>query len=103
MRRAGAGPERQPDGSWAIPGDHLARAEASAQRQQRDRPVTLAIISLRPVGDLVGVEGPTWPTRELASPAPETVRDAGFGPRVGDALLIRAPRVVKQQRGDGEW
>jgi type IV secretory pathway VirD2 relaxase len=28
MRRAGAGPERQPDGSWAIPGDHLARAEA---------------------------------------------------------------------------
>jgi type IV secretory pathway VirD2 relaxase len=35
MRRAGAGTERQADGSWSIPPDHLDRAETFAQRQQR--------------------------------------------------------------------
>ncbi|APL96427.1 DUF3363 domain-containing protein [Sphingobium indicum] len=102
MRRAGAGPERQPDGSWAIPGDHLARAEAYAQRQQRDRPVTLAILSLRPVGDLVGVEAPTWLDRELASRAPETVRDAGFGREVRTALVVRRQWLLEQQLADGD-
>src|SRR3546814_11801531 len=102
MRRAGAGPERQPDGSWAIPGDHLARAEAYAQRQQRDRPVTLAILSLRPVGDLVGVEAPTWLDRELASRAPETVRDAGFGREVRTALVVRRQWLLEPQLADGD-
>jgi len=44
MRRAGAGPERQADGSWTIPEDHLDRAAAFARQQQRERPVALTIL-----------------------------------------------------------
>src|SRR3546814_5414385 len=79
MRRAGAGPERNADGSWSIPGDHLVRAEAFAQRQRRDRPVALSILSSRQVGDLAAIEAPTWLDRKLASGAAEPVRDIGFG------------------------
>lgn len=32
MRRVGAGSERQADGSWSIPQDHLTRTEIFAQR-----------------------------------------------------------------------
>lgn len=102
MRRAGVGPERQPDGSWTIPGDHLARAEVYAQRQQRDRPVSLAILSPRPVGDLVGREAPTWLDRELASGAPGVVRDTGFGRDVRDAMAARRQWLVEQQLADGD-
>lgn len=102
MRRAGAGPERQPDGSWTIPADHLARAEIYARRQQRDRPVTLAVLSPRPLGDLVGVEAPTWLDRELASGAPNMVRDTGFGREVRDAVAARRQWLVEQQLADGD-
>lgn len=102
MRRADAGPERQPDGSWTIPADHLARAETFAQRQQRDRPIALAILSPRPVGDLVGLEAPTWLDRELASGAPGAVRDAGFGREVRGALAARRQWLVEQQLADGD-
>nr|WP_062120861.1 relaxase/mobilization nuclease RlxS [Sphingobium sp. MI1205] len=102
MRRAGAGPERQPDGSWTIPNDHLARAEGFAQAQQRNRPVALAILSSQMVGDLVGVEAPTWLDRELASGASGAVRDAGFGREVHDALAMRRQWLVEQQLADGD-
>src|SRR3546814_13852009 len=68
-------PERQADGSWTIPHDHLARVEAFAQRQHRDRPVAVSILSPRPVGNLVSIEAPTWLDRELASVSPGAVRD----------------------------
>lgn len=102
MRRVGAGPERQADGSWTIPADHLARAETFSQRQQRDRPIALAILSPRPVGDLVGVEAPTWLDRDLASGASGAVRDAGFGREVRDALTARRLWLVEQQLADGD-
>ena len=70
MRRVGAGPERQADGSWTIPSDHLARAEAFAQRQQRDRPIALSILSSRPVGDLTAIEAPTWLDADSDEAAP---------------------------------
>lgn len=102
MRRAGAGPERTADGSWSIPQDHLARAEVFAQRQQRDRPVALSILSPRPVGDLVSIEAPTWLDRELASATSGAVRDAGFGREVRTALAARRQWLIEQQLADGE-
>lgn len=102
MRRAGAGPERHADGSWTIPGDHLARAEAFAQRQQRDRPVALSILSPTPIAELAAKEAPTWLDRELASGAPEGVRDAGFGREVRAALAIRRQWLIEQQLADGD-
>lgn len=102
MRRAGAGPERMADGSWFIPDDHLSRAEAFAQRQQRDRPVALSILSSRPVGDLVAIEAPTWLDRELASGTSGSARDTGFGREVRTALAARRQWLIEQQLADGD-
>lgn len=102
MRRAGVGPKRQVDGSWTIPSDHIAQAEAFAQRQQRDRPIALSILSLRPVGELVAIEAPTWLDRELASGASSAARDAGFGHEVRTALAARRQWLIEQRLADGE-
>jgi type IV secretory pathway VirD2 relaxase len=101
MRRAGAGPERHADGSWSIPSDHLLRTEAFAQRQQRDRPIALSILSVRPISDLVALEASTWLDRELAAGAACVVRDAGFGREVREALAARRQWLVKQQLAQG--
>ncbi|MDZ7281351.1 relaxase/mobilization nuclease and DUF3363 domain-containing protein [Sphingomonas sanguinis] len=102
MRRAGAGPDRLADGSWIIPGDHLARAEAFAQRQQRDRPVTLSILSSRQIGHLSTVEAPTWIDRELATGIGAPVRDAGFGREVRTAMAARRQWLIEQQLATSE-
>ncbi|GAY19632.1 relaxase/mobilization nuclease RlxS [Sphingobium fuliginis] len=102
LRRAGVGPERHPDGSWSIPQDHLARAEAFSRRQQSDRPVALSILSPRPVGDLVTIEAPTWLDRELAPGASIAARDIGFGREVRAALAGRRQWLIEQQLADGD-
>jgi type IV secretory pathway VirD2 relaxase len=102
MRRAGAGPERQPDGSWTIPSNHLARAESFAQRQRRDRPVTLSILSLTPIAELAVKEAPIWLDRELASGASGLVRDTGFGREVRTALADRRQWLIERQLADGD-
>jgi type IV secretory pathway VirD2 relaxase len=102
MRRAGAGPERSADGSWTIPDDHLARAEAYAARQQRDRPVTVSVMSRLPVADLSVKGASTWLDRELAAPVPIAVRDVGFGREVRTALAARRQWLIEQQLADGE-
>ena len=102
MRRAGTGPEREADGSWTIPGDHLVRAEAFAQRQQRDRPVALTILSSRHVGELATIEAPTWLDRDLAAGTAEPVRDVGFGREVRTAMVARRQWLIEQQLASGE-
>ncbi len=101
MRRAGAGPERRADGSWSIPQDHLARAEAFAQRQQRDRPVTLSILSPSPIAELAVKEAPTWLDRELERGSSSVARDAGFGREVRTALAARRQWLIEQELADG--
>jgi len=102
MRRAGVGPERQADGNWSIPKDHLARAEAFAWRQQRDRPVTASILSSRSIGDLAAIEAPTWLDRELASASAQPMRNAGFGREVRTAMVARRQWLIEQQLAAGE-
>lgn len=102
MARAGAGPERQADGSWSIPHDHLTRAEAFGQRQQRDRPVALSVLSRAPVADLAGKDAPTWLDREFAEGGHGAIRDAGYGREVRLALAARRQWLVEQELADGE-
>jgi type IV secretory pathway VirD2 relaxase len=102
MRRAGAGPERLADGSWKISDDHLAQAEAYSQRQQRDRPVTLSILSRTTVAELAGKDAPTWLDRELAEGAAHAPRDVGFGREVRTALAARRQWLIEQQLATGE-
>jgi type IV secretory pathway VirD2 relaxase len=101
MRRAGAGPERFPDGSWAIADDHLVKADAFALRQQRDRPVTLSVLSRTPVADLAAKEAPTWLDREIENAA-SAPRDLGFGREVRTALAARRQWLIEQQLATGE-
>lgn len=102
MRRAGVGPERLPDGSWSIPHDHLARAETFTRQQQRDRPVTLSILSSTPLAELAAKEAPTWLDRELAEGTGSAVRDVGFGREVRTALAARRQWLIEQQLANGE-
>ncbi|WP_311268784.1 DUF3363 domain-containing protein [Sphingobium sp. WCS2017Hpa-17] len=80
--------------------DHLARAEAYAVRQQRDRPVAVSVMSRTPVADLAGKDAPTWLDRELSEGSGNPVRDAGFGREVRAALAARRQWLVEQQLAD---
>lgn len=102
MRRAGTGPDRQADGSWTIPDDHLARAEGYAARRQRDRPVTLSVMSRCPVADLSAKAASTWLDQELAEGGHGAIRDAGYGREVRTALAARRQWLIQRQLADGE-
>ncbi|MBB3941669.1 hypothetical protein GGR39_003350 [Novosphingobium fluoreni] len=100
MRRAGAGPDRLADGSWTIPEDHLARAQAYAARQQRERPVILSVISRFPVADLAVKGAATWLDRELVEGGHDLIRDVGFGREVRAALAARRQWIIERGLAD---
>ncbi|WP_223262803.1 relaxase/mobilization nuclease RlxS [Sphingobium sp. SCG-1] len=100
MRRAGAGVEREPDGSWKIPPDHIDRAAAYEARRHRDQPVEVETLSTRPLDQLRGADAATWVDRELASQSPLPIRDAGFGREVRAAMAGRRQWLVEQQLAD---
>ncbi len=102
MRRAGAGVERQADGSWTIAPDHVDRAAAYEGRRHRDQPVVIETLSARPIEQLREVDAATWIDRELASQAPLPIRDAGFGRDVRNAMTARRQWLVEQQLADIE-
>ncbi|AUW57558.1 hypothetical protein C1T17_05035 [Sphingobium sp. SCG-1] len=101
MRRDGNGPERLPDGSWAVADNHLAKAEAFAHRQQRNRPVTLSVLSRTPVAELASRDAPTWLDRAIEGSA-LAPRDVGFGREVRTALAARRQWLIEQRLATGE-
>jgi type IV secretory pathway VirD2 relaxase len=100
MRRAGTGVEREPDGSWTISMDHVDRAAAYEARRHRDRPVEVEVLSARPLDQLRDADAATWVDRELASNAPLSIRDAGFGRDVRDAIAVRRRWLAEQNLAD---
>lgn len=102
MRRAGAGVERQADGSWTIAPDHVDRAAAYEARRHRDEPVAVETLSARPIEQLRDADAATWVDRELTSQAPLPIRDAGFGRDVRSAMTARRQWLVEQQLADIE-
>jgi hypothetical protein len=97
LRRAGAGIEREADGTWIIAPDHLERAAAYERMQAQASPVTVRSLSVLPLDRQVGAEGATWLDRELLADAPTVTRDAGFGRQVRDALARRRQSLVEQE------
>lgn len=97
MRRARAGVERQPDGTWVISPDHLDRAEAYERGQARQHPITVEILSHLSLTQQLGADGATWLDRDLVAEAPVATRDAGFGREVRDALARRRQWLVEQE------
>lgn len=100
MRRAGAGVEREADGTWTIPADHVDRATAYEARRHRDQPVEVETLSARPLDQLRDADAATWVDRELASPSPLPIRDAGFGHDVRAVMASRQQWLVEQQLAD---
>lgn len=94
MRRDGGLVEREPDGSWIIPPDHLARAAAYERGRAKDTPVQVRTLSAWPVERQVTADGATWLDRELVADRPESLRDGGFGREVGDALARRRQWLI---------
>ncbi len=102
MRRAGAGPERNADGSWTIGVDHLDQAAAYEARRLRDRPVEIETLSTLPIARLGTADAATWLDREIGSAAPLPLRDAGFGREVRSALDVRRQWLVEQELADAD-
>ena len=100
MRRAGAGVEREADGTWTIAGDHVDRAAAYEALRHRDQPVDVETLSVRPLEQLREADAATWVDRELASQSPLPIRDAGFGRDVRVAMASRQQWLVEQQLAD---
>jgi len=97
IRRSVGGLERHEDGSWSIGKDHLAVAAAYEARLARARPVEVELVSALPLERLRGADGATWLDRQLASPEPVPLRDAGFGREVRSALAVRRAWLVQQE------
>lgn len=95
IRRSTPGFEREKDGSWSLGPDHEARVLRHEQRQLRDRPVGVAILSDRPLSYLARCDGASWLDRYLAGSEPIVARDAGFGREVRAALSARRQWLVE--------
>jgi type IV secretory pathway VirD2 relaxase len=101
IRRTTGGADREPDGSWRIAPDHLARAKHFEELQLRDRPVTVEVLSSMPVERLGRMNALTWLDRELAGSQPTATRDGGFGREVRSALAVRRQWLIEQELADG--
>lgn len=95
IRRLISGVERNPDGSWTVASDHLARAETYERLRAGRRPVTIETLSERPLVELAGHNGATWLDRELVTETPADL-GRGFGGDVRDALDRRRQWLVEQ-------
>lgn len=102
MRRLGDLAAREPDGTWIIASDHLARAERFEQTQTRLTPVMVQTLSTMPLERQAGSDGATWLDRELVSADPLPLRDAGFGREVRDTLIRRQQWLVEQGLAEQE-
>ncbi|MGV7120440.1 relaxase/mobilization nuclease RlxS [Sphingopyxis sp. 550A] len=96
IRRLTGGVECQPDGSWEIATDHLARIEAYEARLARARPVTVEMLSTMPIDKLIAAGAATWLDRRVAGEDAMPVRDAGFGREVRQAEGQRRQWLVEQ-------
>lgn len=104
LRRAGAAVEREPDGTWRIPGDHLDHVEAAEKRRVRHAPVVIEHRSLESIERVVVQNGPTMLDTELLKESPTDSVDYGFGKDWRVALQRRQQWLIEQglaNVGDG--
>ncbi|MBV9842260.1 MAG: relaxase/mobilization nuclease and DUF3363 domain-containing protein [Sphingomonadaceae bacterium] len=100
IRRLTGGAVREPDGSWTIAPDHLARVDAYEARLRRDRPVAVEMISPLPLERLASADAPTWLDRRIAGEEVAPIRDAGFGREIRHAEMQRRQWLLDQGLAD---
>ncbi len=96
--------EREPDGTWIVAADHLARAARFERQRARKSPVIVETLSAMPLERQVTSDGATWLDRELIARAPTALHDAGFGKEVRAAVARRQQWLLEQDlaRQEGE-
>ena len=97
MRRVMRSVDRGPDGHWVIAPDHLERAAAFETSMATDRPVTVELLSNRPLDRLKTMNAATWLDRELTAAEPLPMRDGGFGREVRSAQMARQAWLIEQE------
>ena len=97
LRRAGAGVERDADGTWRISADHIADVEAIERRRVRATPVTVEYLSREPLASLVAHDGPTLLDNELVGARTTVAVAHGFGDDWRGALDRRRQWLVEQE------
>jgi type IV secretory pathway VirD2 relaxase len=100
MRRARAGIEREADGSWTIPPDHLEKVASYEAKLAKDRPVIVNTLSSLSLDAQRQFDGATWLDQELVSEAPAPVYNAGFGKEVKAAIVQRRQWLMAQGIGE---
>lgn len=90
------GVEREVDGTWIIPADHVERAAAFEARQAKAAPIIVDTLSALPLDRQMGSDGATWLDRQLVEADAEPLRDAGFGREVRGALDRRRQWLIAQ-------
>lgn len=94
MRRAGAGVEREVDGTWIIKPDHLDRVRAYERRLAELRPVTIDTLSPVSIDRQVGVDAPTWLDRRIIHDETQPLASHGFGHDVYQAMVKRQQWLI---------
>ncbi|MFN3727570.1 MAG: relaxase/mobilization nuclease RlxS [Allosphingosinicella sp.] len=101
LRRTGLPVEREVDGWWLIPPDHLQRVEAHERRLRTRMPVTIALLSGDRLDLLPERNGATWLDREIVAEKPVEL-GRGFGAEVRKAIDRRLQWLAAQRLIDLE-
>jgi len=101
LRRSGLPVEREVDGYWQIPSDHLERVEAHEQRLRARMPVAVALLSGDRLDLLPERNGATWLDREIVADKPLEL-GRGFGAEVRKAIDRRLQWLTAQRLVDLE-
>ena len=101
LRRSGLPVEREVDGYWQIPPDHLERVEAHERRLRARMPVTVALLSGDRLDLLPERDGATWLDREIVAEKPVAL-GRGFGAEVRKAIDRRMQWLAAQRLIDLE-
>jgi type IV secretory pathway VirD2 relaxase len=89
IRRTTGAVERDRDGTWTIPPDHLERVRDYEPRLAQAHPVAVQTLSTVPIERQVGAEGATWLDRQLTREVDQERAGHGFGRDVLQALVRR--------------
>jgi type IV secretory pathway VirD2 relaxase len=96
LRRAGAGVERQADGSWSVPSDYLDQALQHEQRSARAAPVRIQMLAMQALEQEATSNAPSWLDRQLLGEDPAEIARHGFGAEVRQAMIRRQQWLIEQ-------
>ncbi len=101
LRRSGLPVEREVDGYWLIPPNHLERVEAHERRLRARMPVTIALLSGDRLDLLPERDGATWLDRQIITEKPVEL-GRGFGAEVRKTIDRRLQWLAAQRLIDLE-